>query len=108
MGTVAPPLAERPPRGDVPRSRGNRIWPGEARQSGENGPRAGQMSAIWRLLLLSCPTSFLAATDRHAGHLLEDLDDRRAVLFVEPGGAGHLIDLLRQVGEQQRHAEPFG
>ena len=25
--------------------------------------------------------------------------------LVEPGGAGHLVDLLRHVGEQQRHAE---
>ena len=24
---------------------------------------------------------------------------------LEPGGAGHLVDLLRHVGEQQRHAE---
>jgi hypothetical protein len=31
MGTIAPTPAERRSRSDVPLSRGDRIWPGEAR-----------------------------------------------------------------------------
>src|ERR1700730_1800809 len=47
----------------------------------------------------------VVVADRHSGHALKHLHDRSAVFFVEPGGAGHLVDLLRHVGEQQRHAE---
>ena len=49
-----------------------------------------------------------AVTHLHAGELLEHLDDCRAVFLVEPLGAAHLVDLLRQIGEKERHAKALG
>ena len=50
----------------------------------------------------------IVATDRHPRQPLEYLDDRRAVFLVESGGAAHVVDLLRKIGQEQRHAEPRG
>src|SRR4051794_5279034 len=46
--------------------------------------------------------------DRYSSHALEHLDDGRAVLFVQPGGAAYLVDLLAQTGHQQRHSKRLG
>ena len=43
-----------------------------------------------------------------AGQPLEHLEDGRAVLLVEAGRARHLVDLLGEVREQERHAELLG
>src|SRR6185503_3797368 len=50
---------------------------------------------------------FALDADLNSGEPFEHLDDRRAVFFVEPLGAAHLVDLLRQVGEEERHPEPL-
>src|ERR1700730_16941108 len=108
LGNDQPP-AERPQRDDVPRSRER--WTDEAGLSlGAKMitlPRLPQASRP-RISAPAAPPWDLSVGNRDAGEFLEQLDDRRAVLFVEPLGARHLIYLLRHIGEQQRQAEPRG
>ncbi len=42
------------------------------------------------------------------GQPLEHLDHRRPVFLVEASGARHLVDLLADVGQQERHPELLG
>src|SRR5262245_22077594 len=48
------------------------------------------------------------ASHLHAGELFEDLHHGQAVFLVESGRAGHLVELLGDVGQDERHAQLLG
>src|SRR5687767_13982678 len=73
-------------------------WMSFARQ-----PTPGMVATATRSAI-----AWLLPADRHAGELLEDLDDADDVFLVEAGGAGRLVKLLGHVGQEQRHAELLG
>src|SRR5439155_836293 len=53
-------------------------------------------------------TAEALALHLHPREPLEHLHDREAVFLVEPGRARHLVELLRDVRQQQRHTELLG